>query len=132
MRLKGICYDVGAYMGMNWRPDFDLRSVKRELQIIKDDLHCNAIRITSRDISRLTATAKDALEQGLEVWFSPVLWDETPESTLEYVTQAARVAESISQNSQDKMVFVLGGELTIFMRASWKGRTLGRAWRTQA
>jgi len=23
MRLKGVCYDVGAVMGFNWRPVFD-------------------------------------------------------------------------------------------------------------
>lgn len=48
MRLKVVCYDVGIVMGMNWRPNFDPYCVHRELQIIKDDLHCNAVRITGR------------------------------------------------------------------------------------
>jgi hypothetical protein len=30
---------------MNWRPVFDAHEMHRELEIIKDDLHCNAVRI---------------------------------------------------------------------------------------
>ncbi len=59
-----------------------------------------------------TAT-RDVLTQGLEVWFSPAFWDETPEATIECLTEAAIAAESVSRNGQDrmKMVFVVGGEL---------------------
>ncbi|HUZ57713.1 MAG TPA: hypothetical protein VMU83_02920 [Hanamia sp.] len=64
MRRKGVSYDVGRVMGINWRPDFDLKIVHREIEIIKNDLHCNAIRICGVDISRLIVTAEDALKQG--------------------------------------------------------------------
>jgi hypothetical protein len=49
MRIKGVCYDVGAVMGFNWRPDFDAPTVRRELEIIKNDLHCNAVSISALD-----------------------------------------------------------------------------------
>jgi len=42
----------------------------RELEVIQRDLHCNAVRITGRDLKRVTASAEDALKQGLEVWYS--------------------------------------------------------------
>src|ERR1700752_975889 len=43
---KGVCYDVGrVMMGGNWRPKLDPKTVHRELGIIKNDLHCNAVRI---------------------------------------------------------------------------------------
>ena len=67
MRLKGVSYDVGRELSGNWRPVFDVRVVHRELQIIRDDLHCNSVRICGRDISRLLAAGEDALELGLEV-----------------------------------------------------------------
>jgi hypothetical protein len=40
MKRKGVCYDVGRVMfGNNWRPTFDLNVIKREIEIIKNDLH---------------------------------------------------------------------------------------------
>ena len=41
MRAKGIAYDTGFVRGgENSRENFDLDLVKRELAIIRDDLHC--------------------------------------------------------------------------------------------
>ena len=42
MKFKGVTYDVGSIMDGNWRPSFDMKVVHRELEIIKNDLHCNA------------------------------------------------------------------------------------------
>jgi len=58
-------------MGEDWRPNYNPEIVHRELGIIKNDLHCNAVRICGLDAERLRASAEDALEQGLEVWLSP-------------------------------------------------------------
>ena len=83
MRLKGVCYDVGrVMMGGNWRPKLDPNVVHRELGIIKNDLHCNAVRICGLDIDRLMAASEEALSQGLEVWFSPEMWDQSQDQTL--------------------------------------------------
>jgi hypothetical protein len=68
MRLKGVSYDAGRVLGMNWRPVFDPHVVHRELEIIKADPHSNAMRICGRDITRLMTAAADAPDQGLEVW----------------------------------------------------------------
>jgi hypothetical protein len=108
-------------MGMNWRPDYDLVSVRRELQIIKDDLHCNAVRVSARDLERLTDTAREALQVGLEVWFSPLLWDRSPQATMAYLKKAAEAAESIRPSDQERMVFLTGGELTLFMQGIVEG-----------
>ncbi|HTS14060.1 MAG TPA: hypothetical protein VMH24_00210, partial [Candidatus Sulfotelmatobacter sp.] len=70
MNRKGVSYDVGRVMGVNWRPVFDLPVVRRELEIIHDDLHCNAVRICGRDIGRLETATEAALELGLEVWLT--------------------------------------------------------------
>jgi hypothetical protein len=58
MKLKGVSYDVGRVMGGNWRPDYDPVIVKQELRIIRDDLHCNAVRICGLDIHRLITSAE--------------------------------------------------------------------------
>jgi hypothetical protein len=123
VRLKGVCYDVGQYMGFNWRPDFDMRTVHRELEIIKTDLHCNAVRICGLGFERLMAATKDALEQGLNVLLSPLLWDKNPEQTLAYITKAARAAEELRQRWPDLLTLSVGSELTLFMRGIIPGRT---------
>ena len=74
MQRKGVSYDVGRVMAGNWRPVFDPQVVRRELEIVRDDLHCNAVRICGRDINRLVMAAGMALQLGLEVWLSPELW----------------------------------------------------------
>ncbi len=117
MNLKGVCYDVGrVMMGSEWRPKFDPKVVHRELEIIRNDLHCNAVRICGLDIERLIIASQDALTQGLEVWFSPEMWDRSQEETLQYITKAAIAAESLRQRWPGKLVFSLGSELTLFMQ----------------
>ena len=124
MNRRGVCYDVGrVMMGQNWRPEFDLREVHRELEIIRDDLHCNAVRICGQEIDRLVSAGQDALDQGLEVWLSPELWDRSPEVTLDYLVQAAERAEALRQGHPDKVVFSVGSELTLFMRGILDGDT---------
>jgi hypothetical protein len=120
---KGVSYDVGRVMGINWRPDFNPEAVRLELEIIKKDLHCNAVRLCGQDLRRLATAARDAIDQGLEVWFSPELWNRSPQATLDYLAKAAVVAENLREVSPDMIVFSVGSELTLFMRGIMKGRT---------
>ena len=124
MKLKGVCYDVGAVMGFNWRPHFNPKIVHRELEIIKNDLHCNAVRISGLNIDRLMTASEDALNQGLEVWFYPALWDRRPDETLKYITKAAAFAEKLNQRHPNHLIFCVEGELTLFMRGIIEGKNL--------
>jgi hypothetical protein len=72
MRAKGISYDTGfVHNGAVSREPFDLEVVQRELRVIRDDLHCNAVRVIGGDPERLELAATYAADLGLEVWFSP-------------------------------------------------------------
>jgi hypothetical protein len=122
MRIKGVCYDVGTVMAFNWRPHFSKDSVRRELEIIKEDLHCNAVKISGWDISRLSTAAELAMEQGLEVWFCPTIIDRSPEETLRYLGLAAKAAEEVRGRGKDSVVFMVGGESTLFMRGILEGK----------
>ena len=52
--------------------------VHREFEIMKHDLHCNAIKSNrGLDRDRLIMAAEDALKQGLEVWFSPRMFEKS-------------------------------------------------------
>src|SRR5260370_2131233 len=96
MKSKGVCYDVGRVMlGEDGRPTFDPHMVHRELEIIKSDLHCNAVRICGQDIGRLTLAADDALQQGLKVWLSPELFDHSAQETLDYIVTAPETPHTL-------------------------------------
>jgi hypothetical protein len=122
LNRKGVCYDVGRVMlGGDWRPNYDPQVVHRELEIIKNDLRCNAVRICGLDLKRLTSAAEDALNQGLEVWFSPEMWDRSQDETFDYVVEAAEAAEELLKLWQGKLVFSVGSELTLFMKGIVEG-----------
>ena len=125
MKRKGICYDVGrVMMGMDWRPCFDVKIVQHEIEIIKNDLHCNVVRICGLDLDRLATAAELALQQGLEVWFSPEMWDKSQEDTLEYLVNAAVAAEKLCQQWPEQLIFSVGSELTLFMQGIVAGNNL--------
>jgi hypothetical protein len=123
MERKGINYDVGIYPFGEARPSrigFDPSTVRREIEIIRDDLYCNAIRITGRDLPRLVQAAGFALDRGLEVWFAPAFHDADPQQTIAYFVECAKAAETLRRQSP-KIIFMAGWELTFFM----KGLVLG-------
>ncbi len=54
MRARGITYDIGFLnAGTSTREPFDPEVVRREMRIIRDDLHCTAVRVTGDDPDRL-------------------------------------------------------------------------------
>lgn len=121
---RGVNYDVGTVMGTNWRPDYHPQVVERELEIIKNDLHCNAVGISGKDIGRVMLTAEAALNQGLEAWLNPDDWmNKPPEPTLAYITEAARAAQPLHERYPGKVVFCVGGEFTLFLQGIVPGKT---------
>lgn len=126
MKRRGVLYDVGRVLGMNWRPVFDRQVVRREPQIIHDDLPCTAVKICGRDLDRLASAAEDALRLGLEVWLCPELRDRAPDPTLAYIATAARRAEQLRQQWPDRLVLSVATEATLFVRGIIPGRTFTR------
>ncbi len=124
MNYKGINYDVGTSTthGTLSRETFDPQIVRREIEIIQDDLHCNAIRISGQDVERLVLAGNFAIQQGLDVWLSPSLPDATEEETLQYFEECARAAEDLRKQSPTT-VLITGVELTAFMRGLLEGDT---------
>ena len=53
MKIKGISYDVGRVMGMNWRPLFEPEIIQKELEIIQNDLNLKFWRILQHSASKL-------------------------------------------------------------------------------
>ncbi len=130
VRIKGVSYDAGVVYGMNWRPVFEPSIVRRELQIIRDDLHCNAVRISARDPRRLVTTGEIALSLGLQTWFHPQCWDRGAAATARYLERAAAAVEALRARWPDRVVLCVASEVTLFNRGIVPGRSLAARTRS--
>lgn len=130
MQHQGVHYDTSTifrgpgYAISTRRRPLDVSVVRRELEIIRDDLHANAVRIVGSDVRRLTAVAEIALGLGLEVWFSPTFFEYSPEETAARLVAAAEPAARLAAAHPGRVVFVAGGELTLFMPGILPGKDI--------
>ncbi|MFJ6168242.1 hypothetical protein ACIQH6_24205 [Micromonospora orduensis] len=116
MRAKGMTYDTGFVRdGHNSLDRFDPDVVRRELGIIRDDLHCTAVQIVGGDPRRLELAARAAADLGLEVWFSPYPLDLPPDEILALFLDCAERAERV-RTAGAEVVFVAGVELSVMNR----------------
>jgi hypothetical protein len=117
-----MTYDTGFVVHGRISREFDPAVVRRELEIIRDDLHCNAVQITGGDPARLEQAASAAAELGLEVWFSPYPLELTPDQILALFRDCAERAERIRARGAE-VVFVTGVELSLMSRGFLPGET---------
>jgi hypothetical protein len=121
MRAKGISYDTGLIRhGASSREHFEPDMVRRELTIIRDDLHCNAVRVIGGDTDRLELAATYAADLGLEVWFSPYPLELTTDEMHALFTDCAERAERLRQQGAE-VVFVAGAELSVMNKGFLPG-----------
>ncbi|MFJ8509810.1 hypothetical protein [Streptomyces avermitilis] len=121
MRARGISYDTGfAYNGTLGHKDFDAEVVQRELRIIRDDLHCNSVRVMGGDPERMELAAGYAADLGLEVWFSPYPLELTTDDMLSLFADCAERAERVRQRGAE-VVFVTGAELSLMNKGFLPG-----------
>ena len=119
-----MTYDTGFVRdGRNSRAHFDPAVVRRELTIIRDDLHCNAVQIIGGDPDRLEQAATDAAGLGMEVWFSPYPLELEPGEMLQLFAECAVRAERLRQDGAE-VVFVTGVEISLMNRGLLPGDTL--------
>ncbi|GII77740.1 hypothetical protein Sru01_27220 [Sphaerisporangium rufum] len=113
MRAKGISYDTGFVRhGKTSRRHFDPRVVERELRVIRDDLHCTAVRVMGGDPDRIELAAGYAADLGLEVWFSPYPLELAAGEMLAMFADCAERAERLRRRGAE-VVFVTGAELSL-------------------
>lgn len=124
MRARGMTYDIGfIYNGTCSRERFDPEVVQRELSIIRDDLHCNAVQIVGGDPERLEAAATVAARLGLEVWFSPYPLELAADEILSLFADCAARAEQVRKRGAD-VVFVTGVELSLMNQGFLPGEAV--------
>ena len=113
MQIRGINYDTGFIVGTDSRPGFDAATAARELQIVADDLHCTAVRISGAYPERIEAAARAAAQAGLQVWFAPFPIDMDSAGIVDMVRDSAGRAEALRRDGAD-VVLVTGCEVSLF------------------
>lgn len=132
MRAKGISYETGWVRGgVTSHEAFDPAVVERELRIVRDDLHCTAVRVLGGDPRRLELAASCAADLGLEVWFSPYPLESTPEEILALFADCAERAERLRRRGAE-VVFVTGAELSLMGPGFLPGDTVQERIRSLA
>jgi hypothetical protein len=124
MRGNGINFDTGFLSAAtSSREPFAPEVVRREMRIIREDLHCTAVRITGGDPDRLEIAAGYAADAGLEVWFCPFTNGLTQDVLLDLLADCAERAERLRQRGAD-VVFLTGSEVSLFTIGFFPGDTL--------
>lgn len=124
MRANGITYDTGFINnGVCTHEPFDPEVVRREMRVIREDLHCDAVRVTGGDPERLDIAATHAADAGLEVWFCPFTCDLTTGELLDLLADCAARAERLRLRGAE-IVFVTGSELSLSTLGFLPGDTL--------
>ncbi|MFJ3706250.1 MULTISPECIES: hypothetical protein [unclassified Streptomyces] len=114
MRTFGITYDTGfTTAGTTTREPFDPAVVRREMQIIRNELGCDAVRVTGGDRDRLETAARYAAEAQLEVWYSPFTNGLTTGELLDFLADGAERAERLRREGAE-VVFLTGSEISLF------------------
>ncbi len=121
---KEFVNDAGRAHYPDRRLELEPVAVLRDMGVIKNDLHRNSARINGQKIERLMITAKHALDQSLEAWWSPDLWDKSEMRTLAYLRKAAEAAEELRDTQEERSCSVWAPRTPCSCRGCSRGRTL--------
>ena len=121
MKTKGIIYDTGMdFKIYNTKRRVTNNQIKKEFEIIKNELNCNAIGFHGSDVNDMINASKMALETGLKVWLFPRFVDKDSRQTVELLLECAEKAEILRKEYED-IVLGIGDELSVNCAAMFSG-----------
>lgn len=122
--IRGVVYDVGLNFGGTTLSVevFDSARVAYDMGVIHDILRCNTVRIEGESIQRLVMASEIAGSHGLKVFFNPWKHEADSASTVRYMEEAAKAAQSLLERGLD-VTFVAGCEYTLFNKGAFPGDT---------
>lgn len=121
LRRHGVVYTVGA--GETPGTAWSARRMRADVRAIRDELHADTIDVTGDGVERLTATAAEAAERGLHVWFQPTLGDVPERDILEHLAECGRFAERLRRQGASVELSV-GCEFWLFVPGIVPGGTV--------
>lgn len=120
--VRGIGYDAGVlYEGdQPSRPHWRVEDARRDLRVIRDELHCNAVMIMATDNERLAEAGAAALDLGLFTWLQPRVFDADPPEALANLATAARLAEEL-RGQYGEVGLNIGCEMSLSVNGFFPG-----------
>ncbi|MBF6135233.1 hypothetical protein IU501_19805 [Nocardia otitidiscaviarum] len=123
MRAIGITSDTGFFhRGHCTHEPFTPEGVREDMRAIREELGCDAVRVTGGDRHRLRLAARCAADAGLEVWLCPFTNEVAADDLLEFLGDCADYAESLRSEGA-RVVLALGSELSLFVPGFLPGDT---------
>lgn len=124
MHGKGINYDTGFFSaGTSTHEPFDSDAVRHDMGVIRNELHCTAVRITGGSVDRLAIAAKHATDAGLAVWLCPFTNGLSIDELLDLLADCATRAEQLRRHGAE-IVMLTGSEVSLFTLGFFPGDTL--------
>lgn len=124
LTIKGMTYDTGTDYTPQWgiltRQVWEIDRVRREMAVIRNDLHCTDVCLFGLEIDRLIEAAVVARDAGLHVWLQPRMIEAEPDALLDYLQEAATAAERVRVEN-DHIALNIGVELSLFAGGSIPG-----------
>jgi hypothetical protein len=131
-----VIYDAGTVFGRGQRPTRRHLAegvMRRQIEVIRDELHATHVRVVASDPARLDTVAVAVVEAGLGLWYSPAVFDCDPEETTRRTFAMACHAEALRRRLGSEVTFVAGSEASLFVRGLVPGKGLtGRFARIKA
>ncbi|MEV7000711.1 abortive phage infection protein [Streptomyces sp. NPDC093982] len=121
LKHRGVVYTVGA--GETPGTAWNAARMRRDVRVIRDDLHADTIDVTGDGVERLTATAAEAAERGLHVWLQPTLGDVPEREILDSIAECGRFAERLRRQGAS-VDFSVGCEFWLFVPGIIPGATV--------
>ena len=124
MRVFGMNYDTGfTSAGSTTHEPFDPETVRRDLRVIRDELHCDAVRITGGIQDRLQLAARSVAEAGRAAWYCPFTNGLDRDELMAFVLDGAERAERLRRTGAS-VVYLTGSEIAMFTDGFLPGRDL--------
>ncbi|WP_210574406.1 abortive phage infection protein [Streptomyces sp. GESEQ-4] len=121
LRHRGVVYTVGA--GETPGTAFSTARMRRDIRVIRDDLHADTVDVTGDGVERLNTTATEAAEAGLRVWLQPTLGDAPERDILDHIAETGRHAERLRRQGAG-VDFSVGCEFWLFVPGIVPGETV--------
>jgi hypothetical protein len=113
MRVFGMNYDTGfVSAGSTTHEPFDPEVVRRDMRVIREELGCDAVRVSGGVQDRIEIAARLAAEAGLEVWYCPFTNDLDRDALMAFVLDGASRAERLRETGA-AVVYLTGSEISI-------------------
>ncbi|MEV0179860.1 abortive phage infection protein [Streptomyces sp. NPDC050625] len=118
---RGVVYTVGD--GETPGTAFSTARMRKDIRVIRDELHADTVEVTGDGVERLTATAAEAAERGLHIWLQPTLGDVPERDILEHLAETGRFAERLRRQGAS-VDFSVGCEFWLFVPGIVPGATV--------